>query len=174
MEYYDYANIKILFDFSESYESNIAFLYVSDDMKWGTKNLEDGDDYDLYFVGDGDTGNVESVGYDLAILARCNHTIITRGMMSRWGATLAGGEFYTEYGPIVPHEVYDEIRVQEPEEDEEDLMERIRGIPGMEDFKPHHFSDADYYGEVQAFWWDDIWSWIKYDLYYWAYSFLPF
>ena len=67
--------------------------------------------------------------YDLALLSNCNHTIVSRGTYSLWGkyfwfknflnckyfiftyfflffiflvAMLAGGEYYTEYGAIVP------------------------------------------------------------------------
>ena len=38
----------------ESYGDNVAFLYISDDMKWGRKNLKDKEN-DLYFVGMGNT-----------------------------------------------------------------------------------------------------------------------
>ena len=153
--------------FRESYETNVAFLYVSDDMNWGTKNLEDGEDYDLYFVGDGDPESASSVGHDLAICARCNHTIITRGMFSRWAAVLSGGEYHTEYGPIVPDQVNDNI----PKPEQNDFME---GLDNLENLMPLHFSDADLDDEVQSFWWDDIYSWITYDMFYWISSFLPF
>ncbi len=36
-------------EFRDSYD-NVAFLYVSDDMKWGRKNIKDKEN-DLYFVG---------------------------------------------------------------------------------------------------------------------------
>ena len=39
---------------------------------------------------------------DLAILAACNHTIVTHGSFGHWAAFMAGGEIYTEYGTIVP------------------------------------------------------------------------
>ena len=154
----------------EDYESNVAFLYVSDDMKWGTKNLEDGDDYDLYLVGDGDPKSLVSVGYDLAVCARCNHTIITNGMFSKWAAVLSGGEYYTEYGPMVPHSVNDNIPKPEPE----DLTDVLFSGDNLETYMPMRFNDADFDNEVQSFWWDDVYSWIKYDMYYWLFSWLPF
>ena len=40
----------------ESYGDNIAFLYVSDDMKWGRANIKDKEN-DLYFVGMGSISN---------------------------------------------------------------------------------------------------------------------
>ena len=155
--------------FSEDYETNVAFLYVSDDMKWGQKNLEDGENYDLYFVGDGNPLSLQSVAHDLAIFLKCNHTIITRGAMSKWAAILAGGEYYTEYGSIVPNSVNDNI----PKPELDDLSEVLQGGDSLDQFIPTHFSSADYEQE-QTFYWDDIISFIKFDLYFWITSFLPF
>ena len=39
-------------------------------------------DRDLYFVGDGTVDNVDAIGRDLAIMARCNHTIESHGSYS--------------------------------------------------------------------------------------------
>ncbi|TRY79224.1 hypothetical protein TCAL_07359 [Tigriopus californicus] len=86
--------------FREEYE-NVAFLLVSDDMKWSRENIENREG-DLFFVSDGNGDNPESVGFDLAILRYSNHTIITRGTYSMWGSMLCNGEYYTEYGSIVP------------------------------------------------------------------------
>ena len=86
--------------FREEYD-NVAFLYVSDDMDWGRKNLKHDD---LFFVGEGNEED-DSIAFDMAILANSNHTIITRGTFSMWGALLCGGEYYTEYGTIVPTEL---------------------------------------------------------------------
>ena len=44
----------------ESYD-NVAFLYVSDDMKWGRKNLKDKEN-DLYFAGQEDQGREQYPG----------------------------------------------------------------------------------------------------------------
>ena len=55
----------------ESYD-NVAFLYVSDDMKWGRKKLKDKEN-DLYFAGQEDSA------YDFVLLCQCNHTIVSRG-----------------------------------------------------------------------------------------------
>ena len=46
--------------------------------------------------------SVESVGNDLAVLSLSNHTITSRGSFSMWAALLCGGEYYGEYGVIVP------------------------------------------------------------------------
>ncbi len=87
--------------FREEYE-NAVFFYVSDDMEWGRANLRKGGQNDLYFVGGGDPDSSDSVGYDLAVLASCNHSVVTWGSFSMWSALLSGGEYYGQYGPIVP------------------------------------------------------------------------
>jgi len=81
----------------ENEPKKVAFLYVSDDMEWGKKNLKKCKD--LFFVGEGDEA---SAGRDLAVLAACDHSIISWGSFSMWAAFLAGGEYYNEYGPIIP------------------------------------------------------------------------
>ena len=80
----------------------IAFLYVSDDMDWGKTELAkvQKKHKDIFFVGVGKE-ETEAIGFDLATMASCDHTIISRGSFSTWCAILAGGEYYAEYGPIV-------------------------------------------------------------------------
>ena len=51
------------------------------------------------FLGIGEE-NPDAIGYDMAVMANCEHTIITRGSFSSWCAVLSGGEYYTEYGLI--------------------------------------------------------------------------
>ncbi len=83
----------------------VAFLYVSNDMEWGRENVGNPNG-DVFFVGDGDEDT--GIGFDLAVLALSNHTVISRGTFSMWGAMLCGGEHYTEYGVIVPTELQDQ------------------------------------------------------------------
>lgn len=85
--------------FREEYDNPI-FVYVSDDMKWGRRNLKT--EKDIFFVGCGDPDDVDCIGKDFAVLSNCNHTITTHGTFGHWAAYLAGGEIYTEYGAIVP------------------------------------------------------------------------
>ena len=85
--------------YREEYDHPI-FLYISDDMKWGRRNLKD--ERDVFFVGCGDPNDIDCVGKDLAILAFSNHTITSHGSFGHWGSYLSGGEIYTEYGAIVP------------------------------------------------------------------------
>ena len=90
--------------FREEYD-HPAFVYVSDDMEWGEKELGDLADKhgDLFLVGCGDGDDPDCVGKDFALLSSCNHTITTHGTFGHWAAYLAGGEIYTEYGAIVPN-----------------------------------------------------------------------
>ena len=94
--------------FRDEYD-NVAFIYASDDMSWGIENLKN--IKDLHFLGAGQNLDKETqmeivdpdaAAYDLALLVNCNHTIITRGTYTMWIAMLAGGEYYSEYGPIMP------------------------------------------------------------------------
>ena len=54
----------------------------------------------------------EADAFDFALLCSCNHTIITSGLFSTWGAKWTGGEYITEYGSIVPAEVNDAIEAE--------------------------------------------------------------
>lgn len=67
--------------------------------------------YTLSFtnLGTGSSDDPDSIGYDLALLASCNHSIMTWGSFSMWGTFLAGGKYYSEYGVIIPE------HLQEPE-----------------------------------------------------------
>ena len=51
----------------------VVFVFVSDDMRWGRRQLKN--ERDLYFVGNGDGVDPDAIGRDLALLAACNHTI---------------------------------------------------------------------------------------------------
>ena len=92
----------------EEYD-NVAFVYVSDDMDWASDKFKDVND--LHFIGAGQNLDKETekeivdpdaAAYDLALMVNSNHTIITRGTYTMWCAMLAGGEYYTEYGAIMP------------------------------------------------------------------------
>lgn len=79
---------------------NTIFIFVSDDMEWGRKELlprvKTGD---MYLAGDltqEPTSNnqaiamLESAGRDLSLLAACNHTILSYGTYTFWAGFLAG------------------------------------------------------------------------------------
>ena len=73
-------------------------------MPWGRRNVKDLKG-DLFYAGAGDPDADGAIGADLALLARCNATLITRGTFSMFASVLNGGQYYTEYGMIVPDEV---------------------------------------------------------------------
>lgn len=83
------------FDIFEAKYPDALFLVVSDDMDWCKKNIENPNG-NVIFVGN---GNSKTPIYDLALLAHCNHSVITMGTFGFWSAYLAGGEtvYYSNY-----------------------------------------------------------------------------
>ena len=98
--------------FREEYD-HCLFVVASDDIKWAKKNI-DRSNNDVYFsdtnptfeyLKESDTVHDHDMSkalYDLVLLTQCNHTIVSRGTYSMWVALLTPGEYYTEYGAIVP------------------------------------------------------------------------
>uniref|UniRef100_A0A8C5QXE6 L-Fucosyltransferase n=1 Tax=Leptobrachium leishanense TaxID=445787 RepID=A0A8C5QXE6_9ANUR len=72
-----------------------VFVVASNDMDWCKENI-DNSLGDVYFAGDGQEG---SPGKDFALLAHCNHTIMTIGTFGVWLGYLVGGEtiYLTNY-----------------------------------------------------------------------------
>ncbi|XP_053121503.1 galactoside alpha-(1,2)-fucosyltransferase 2-like isoform X2 [Hemicordylus capensis] len=73
--------------FREKY-LNPIFVVVSNGMNWCKKNINAARG-DVYFV---DDRWVSSPGRDFALIAHCNHTIMTIGTFGFWAGYLAGGE----------------------------------------------------------------------------------
>ena len=83
-----------------SHFPNVIFVVVTDDMEWAQNNI-DFPDMQVAFLGhnsvlEKDISNPlatgEDIGDDLALLAACNHTILSYGTFGQWAAFLAGGE----------------------------------------------------------------------------------
>ena len=66
--------------------TNPVFILVTDDPGWSRKHIRG---KDVFHPTEG--SRAEGVGVDLAVLAACNHTIITYGTFGLWGALLSGG-----------------------------------------------------------------------------------
>ncbi|XP_004710702.2 galactoside alpha-(1,2)-fucosyltransferase 1 [Echinops telfairi] len=64
------------------------FVVTSNDMEWCRGNM-DASRGDVVFAGNGQEG---SPARDFALLAQCNHTIMTVGTFGFWAAYLAGGD----------------------------------------------------------------------------------
>ncbi|GIY29901.1 galactoside alpha-(1,2)-fucosyltransferase 1 [Caerostris darwini] len=71
--------------------ANITFLAVSDDREWCRTNLSE--------FGILTTPDSPGPAEDLALLAECNHTIMTYGTYGFWGGYLSGGEvvYFTDF-----------------------------------------------------------------------------
>ncbi|XP_014679227.1 PREDICTED: uncharacterized protein LOC106819081 [Priapulus caudatus] len=71
--------------------ANPLFVVCSDDVAWCRRNVR-GDDIVYSDVG-------HAPADDLAVLAQCNHTIMTQGSFGWWGAYLSPGEkvYFTDY-----------------------------------------------------------------------------
>ncbi|XP_041029189.1 galactoside alpha-(1,2)-fucosyltransferase 2-like [Carcharodon carcharias] len=67
---------------------NVIFAVTSNGMDWCKKNI-DNSKGDVFFS---DDPKQSSPAEDIAILAHCNHTIMTIGTFGYWAAYLAGGE----------------------------------------------------------------------------------
>jgi len=63
--------------------AKVQFIFVSDDIKWCNRNFMNQND--TYF------SPFKDPAQDLALLASCDHVIITSGSYGWWGALLAGG-----------------------------------------------------------------------------------
>ncbi|XP_068099064.1 galactoside alpha-(1,2)-fucosyltransferase 2-like isoform X2 [Hyperolius riggenbachi] len=64
------------------------FVVTSNGMDWCKENI-DNSKGDVFFSGD---GNESTPGKDFALLASCNHTIMTIGTFGFWASYLVGGE----------------------------------------------------------------------------------
>ncbi|XP_072281585.1 galactoside alpha-(1,2)-fucosyltransferase 2-like isoform X2 [Pyxicephalus adspersus] len=80
--------------FRNKYE-NPLFIVTSNGMDWCKENINTSLG-DIHFAGDGQEG---SPGRDFALLAHCNHTIMTIGTFGIWVGYLVGGEtiYLTNY-----------------------------------------------------------------------------
>ncbi|XP_072418170.1 galactoside alpha-(1,2)-fucosyltransferase 2-like [Chiloscyllium punctatum] len=66
----------------------VIFIVTSNGLDWCHKNINTSNG-DVFFLGDGNEAKPQT---DFAILAHCNHTIMTIGTFGFWAAYLAGGD----------------------------------------------------------------------------------
>ena len=80
--------------------NNVIFILVTDDMEWAESNLMF-PGLQVVFAGHKEVlekdvrhplATADDIGDDLALLAACNHTILSYGTFGQWGALLAGGK----------------------------------------------------------------------------------
>lgn len=84
----DRAYLREAMDWFRARHEAPIFVVTSNGMAWCRENV-DASRGDVVFAGDGQEA---SPGTDFALLAQCNHTIMTIGTFGFWAAYLAGGE----------------------------------------------------------------------------------
>ena len=77
---------------SRSLYSPAVFVVVSDDPAWCEANLADS--ANGVFV----QNEAASSSFDFALLASCDHVIMSRGSFGLWAAVMAGGRIRMEAG----------------------------------------------------------------------------
>ena len=99
--------------FVERY-GRVQFIVASDDLIWARANIRTpaglpSDVVSVTYVPDG-----QSPGQDMAILARCDHTIMSTGTYGWWAAWLAGGvTVYYKDWPRTGSELYGVFRSED-------------------------------------------------------------
>ncbi|KAG8433935.1 hypothetical protein GDO86_012341 [Hymenochirus boettgeri] len=91
----DKAYLDKAMDYFRMKYENPIFVVTSNGMDWCKENMNNSRE-DIHFAGDGHEG---SPGRDFALLAHCNHTIMTVGTFGIWAGYLVGGEtvYLTNY-----------------------------------------------------------------------------
>ncbi|XP_029440884.1 galactoside 2-alpha-L-fucosyltransferase 2-like [Rhinatrema bivittatum] len=84
----DKAYLEKAMDYFRSKYQEPVFIVTSNGIGWCKENIN-ASRGDVYFSGD---GMESSPGKDFALLAHCNHTIMTIGTFGYWAGYLAGGE----------------------------------------------------------------------------------
>lgn len=76
-----------------TFGQRVIFLAVSDDYEWIKKTLGHFPDvlFSEEFI-DGRLSDEEKPGFDLAVLASCDHSVFAYGTFGLWGALFAGGD----------------------------------------------------------------------------------
>ncbi|XP_072283754.1 galactoside alpha-(1,2)-fucosyltransferase 2-like [Pyxicephalus adspersus] len=91
----DKGYLKKAMDYFRNKYENPQFIVTSNGMDWCKQNINNSFG-DVHFAGD---GKERSPSRDFALLAHCNHTIMTIGTFGIWASYLAGGEtiYLTNY-----------------------------------------------------------------------------
>uniref|UniRef100_A0A8C5QZ69 L-Fucosyltransferase n=1 Tax=Leptobrachium leishanense TaxID=445787 RepID=A0A8C5QZ69_9ANUR len=89
-------------DYFRDRYKNPVFVVSSNGMDWCKENINDSLG-DVHFAGDGREG---SPSRDFALLAHCNHTIMTIGTFGYWIGYLVGGETVYLSNYILPNSTF--------------------------------------------------------------------
>ena len=74
----------------EFYSQSVIFLVITDDVSWCEKHVKKRSK-DVFIVSDPQADKLTGIGHDLAVMSKCNHSIISRGSFSYFVSNLAGG-----------------------------------------------------------------------------------
>ena len=66
----------------------LLFVVITDDVKWCETHLKG---KNVFIVSKPNSELFEGIGHDLALMSKCNHTIISRGSFSYLSSALASG-----------------------------------------------------------------------------------
>ena len=83
VEYFDRA-----LDYYRQRFADALFIVCSDDLDFATERLKAKDNDDIVMAGNRDIGDP---GRDMALLAACNHSVVTVGTYGFWSGYLTGG-----------------------------------------------------------------------------------
>lgn len=70
--------------------NTLIFLVITDDVSWCQKNVKKRSK-DVWIVSQSQAEMYSGIGHDLAVMSKCNHSIISRGSFSYFSSILAGG-----------------------------------------------------------------------------------
>lgn len=115
-------------------KKSVAFVVITDDQDWADVNVvKKAKGLNIYLVGTGNKDYIEAAGIDLAIIANCNHTILSYGTYSFWAGFMAGGKRITP-GNFFTGRLFELDSKQKPFQ----LPDQTLGIRGISHSEPFH------------------------------------
>mgnify|MGYP001225285517 FL=1 len=71
-------------------ENTLIFVVITDDTSWCQKHVKKRSK-DVWIASQNQAEMYDGIGHDLAVMSKCNHSIISRGSFSYFSSILAGG-----------------------------------------------------------------------------------
>ena len=109
--------LKAMDTFRQFYpENTLIFVVITDDISWCKQHVKKRAK-DVFIVSQPKAELYDGIGHDLAVMSKCNHTIISRGSFSYFSSILAGG------ATILPCH-FEEYKLKDKEDDNDDTCNR--------------------------------------------------